>query len=228
MRTKQYPLVNRSSILALYNAVVCKNLSPMKCKWLMLVLITQMNGSQRWDRKPSNHTYSYWLLFLHLNVSKQLLYWSFKSVKTQLQCWRFKKPCATVTYIKVSRWHPTNADAFYMTTINFSLRRFNSKSLLLEVWQVIKTELHILQETQHASITVNSISLYIIAICSLNLPGYYMEPYCLPSYFCHLKLKTAILFTVTRNHKTILKWGSELQFSSALKLLYFRIREGNY
>jgi len=134
-----------------------------------MLVLTQMNGSQRWDRKPSNHTYSYWLLFLYSNVSKQLLYWSCKSVKTQLQCWRFKKQCATVTYIEVSRWHPKNTDAFYMTTINFSLYRFNSKSLLLEVWQVIKTELHVLQETQHTPITVSAISLYIITIYAHSL-----------------------------------------------------------
>lgn len=59
------------------------------------------------------------------------------------------KQCATVTYIQVSRWHPRNADAFYLTTINGSLDKFNTESLLLQEWQVIKTELHILQETHN-------------------------------------------------------------------------------
>lgn len=86
-----------------------------------------------------------------LTSSRSLLCCLYKSVKTAAIHFQIKQQhaVATVTYTKVSRWHPRNTDAFHLTRLNGSLHKVNSESLLLQEWQAIKTELHILWETHN-------------------------------------------------------------------------------
>ena len=126
------------------------------------------------------------------HLQDQLLSSSHKSVKTAATHFQFKQQyaVATVTYVKVSRWHPRNTDAFYLTPFNRPLHRFNSESLLLQEWQAIKTELHVLRETHTTHPHYSQFCAFKHQDCSLKaaLPRCCMWAYCLPNRFCPLKL----------------------------------------
>lgn len=143
------------------------------------------------------------------HLEDQLLYCSYKSVKTAATHFQFKQQHAVATYPKVSRWQPRNTDAFYLTRLNRSLHRFNSESLLLQEWQAIKTELHVLRETHTTHPHFCSFK-HSDCLLKAALPKCYMWAYGFPDCFCPLKLQGYILFIVSSCHK-IPYWNNRIR-----------------